>query len=50
MARRHRGKLELNWVDKGDIIVTKFDENGKTYPASYIQGRISDEGMETDCQ
>jgi hypothetical protein len=25
MAKRHRGKLELDWVDKGDIIVTKFD-------------------------
>jgi len=22
MAKRHKGKLELDWVDKGDIIVT----------------------------
>lgn len=45
MAKKHRGKLELNWVDKGDIIVTKFDDNGKTYPASYFQGQVTDEEL-----
>jgi len=45
MANKRKGKLELDWVDKGDIILTKFDENGKTYPASYFQGQVSDEEL-----
>lgn len=45
MAKKHKGKLELNWVDKGDIILTKFNENGKTYPASYFHGQVSDEEL-----
>lgn len=45
MANKRKGKLELNWVDKGDIILTKFDENGKTYPASYFNGQVSDEEL-----
>jgi len=44
MAKRHRGKLELDWVDKGDIIVTKFDDKGKTYPASYIRDGFQKKG------
>jgi len=44
MAKKHRGKLELGWVDKGDIIVTKFDDNGKTYPASYFQDGFQKKG------
>lgn len=40
-----KGKLELDWVNKGDIIVTKFDKSGKTYPASYFQGQVSDEEL-----
>lgn len=40
-----KGKLELDWVDKGDIILTKFSEDGKTYPASYFQGQVSDEEL-----
>src|SRR3972149_6428026 len=45
MTNKRKGKLELDWVDKGDIILTKFDENGKTYPASYFQGQVSDEEL-----
>lgn len=45
MAKRRKGKLELDWVGKGDIILTKFDEKGKTYPASYFQGQVSDEEL-----
>ena len=45
MAKRHKGRLELSWVDKGDIIVTKFDDKGKTYPASYFQGQVTDEEL-----
>jgi len=45
MAKKRKGKLELDWVDKGDIILTKFDENGKTYPASYFQGQVDDEEL-----
>lgn len=45
MAKKHKGKLELSWVDKGDIILTKFDENGKTYPASYFHGQVTDEEL-----
>lgn len=45
MAKRRRGKLELDWVDKGDIIITKFDENGKSYPASYRQGQVENEEL-----
>lgn len=45
MANKRKGKLELDWVDKGDIILTKFDEKGKTYPASYFQGQVSDEEL-----
>ena len=45
MRNKRKGKLELNWVDKGDIIITKFDDNGKTFPASYFQGQISDEEL-----
>lgn len=45
MASKRKGKLELNWVDKGDIILTKFDENGKTYPASFFQGEVSEEEL-----
>lgn len=45
MPSKRRGKLELDWVDKGDIIVTKFDENGKTYPASYLHGQVTDEEL-----
>jgi len=40
MAKRHKGRLELSWVDKGDIIVTKIDDKGKTFPASYFQGQV----------
>ncbi|MBI5681631.1 MAG: hypothetical protein HZC45_00400 [Deltaproteobacteria bacterium] len=43
MANKRKGKLELNWVDKGDIILIKFDENGKIYPDSYFHGQVSDE-------
>jgi len=45
MTNKRKGKLELDWVDKGDIILTKFDEKGKTYPASYFQGQVSDEEL-----
>jgi len=45
MSKNRKGKLELDWVDKGDIILTKFDEKGKTYPASYRQGQIDDEEL-----
>lgn len=45
MEKKQRGKLELNWVDKGDIIVIKFNKNGKTYPASYMHGQVSDEEL-----
>jgi len=29
MAKRQKRKLELDWVDKGDVILTKFNEKGK---------------------
>ena len=45
MAKKRRGKLELDWVDKGDIILTKFNEDGKTYPASYRQGQVEAEEL-----
>lgn len=45
MTNKRKGKLELDWVDKGDIILTKFNEKGKTYPASYFQGQVSDEEL-----
>ena len=45
MANKRKGKLELDWVDKGDIILTKFDDKGKTYPASYFQGQVCDEEL-----
>lgn len=45
MTNKKKGKLELDWVDKGDIILTKFNEKGKTYPASYFQGQVSDEEL-----
>ena len=45
MAKKRKGKLELDWVDKGDIILTKFDKTGKTYPASYFQGQVEDEEL-----
>jgi adenine-specific DNA-methyltransferase len=43
MQNKRKGKLELDWVDKGDIILTKFNEEGKTYPASYFQGQVTEE-------
>lgn len=45
MTKKRKGKLELDWVDKGDIILTKLNEKGKTYPASYFQGQVSDEEL-----
>jgi len=45
MINKRKGKLELDWVGKGDIILTKFNEKGKTYPASYFQGQVSDEEL-----
>ncbi|HHT9104972.1 MAG TPA: site-specific DNA-methyltransferase [Candidatus Wujingus californicus] len=45
MANKRKGRLELDWVDKGDIIITKFDDNGKSYPASYFHGQVSDEEL-----
>jgi len=45
MSNKRKRKLSLDWVQKGDIIVTKFNESGKTYPASYFKGQVTEDEL-----
>jgi hypothetical protein len=42
MPLKDKKKLSLDWVNKGDVILTKFNDKGKTYPASYFKGEVRD--------
>jgi len=45
MPNKRKRKLCLDWVHKGDIIISKFNENGKMYPASYFKGQVTEDEL-----
>lgn len=43
---KYRSRLELNWVNKGDIIISKiFPNEEKARPLSYLNGDFSEEEL-----